>query len=116
LNPFNLTVGTKLATEAQLDSAMFNGGIVLHILRSGQLIDGIYIFLRRSLLQLICSLFLYFVLGGTDIRWEAGINQLGNKTGTCLTIGEEVELAITLYSSMQRVIIYHMPSNNTLTM
>jgi hypothetical protein len=31
---------------------------------------------------------------------EAGINQLGNKTGKGLTIGEEAELGITLYSSM----------------
>ena len=38
-------VGTKPATEAQLDSATFNSGMVLHILRSGQFIDGIYVFL-----------------------------------------------------------------------
>jgi hypothetical protein len=39
------TVGTKPATEAQLDSATFNSGMVLQILRSDQFIDGLYVFL-----------------------------------------------------------------------
>jgi hypothetical protein len=47
---------------------------------------------------------------------EVGINQLGKKIGTSLTTGEEAELGITLYSSMQAVIVYHRPSTNTLTM
>jgi hypothetical protein len=47
---------------------------------------------------------------------KASINQLGNKVGTSLTTGEEVELGITLYSSMKAVIIYHRPSTNMLTM
>jgi hypothetical protein len=47
---------------------------------------------------------------------EAGIDQLGNKEGTCLTTGEEVELGITHYSGVQTTIVYHRPSTNTLTM
>jgi hypothetical protein len=44
LKSLDSTVGTKPATEAQLDSAAFNG-MVLQILRSGQFIDGLYVFL-----------------------------------------------------------------------
>jgi hypothetical protein len=48
---------------------------------------------------------------------EAGINQLDNKMGKkVLTTGEEAELGITRYSSMQTTILYHRPSTNTLTM
>jgi hypothetical protein len=39
------TVGTKPTTEAQLDSATFNNGMVLQILRSSQIIDGLCVFL-----------------------------------------------------------------------
>jgi hypothetical protein len=47
---------------------------------------------------------------------EYGINQLGNKTRISLTTGEEADLGITYYSSMQTTILYHKPSTNTLTM
>jgi hypothetical protein len=57
------TVGTKPATEAQLDSAVFNGGMVLQILRSGQFIDGLYVFLVKALPSSLDYLFLYFSLG-----------------------------------------------------
>jgi hypothetical protein len=39
------TTGTKPTTEAQLDSTTVNSGMVLQILRSGQIIDGLYVFL-----------------------------------------------------------------------
>jgi hypothetical protein len=45
LKSLDSTVGTKPTTEAQLDSAGFNSGMVLQILRSDQIIDGLYIFL-----------------------------------------------------------------------
>jgi len=47
LNPFNSTVGTKPTTEAQLDSTVFDGQMVLHIFRSGQFIDGIYVVIYK---------------------------------------------------------------------
>jgi hypothetical protein len=54
-----------------------------------------------------------------SLRWdrykmEVGINQLGNKVGKGLTTGEEAELGITRYSSVQAMIVYHRPSTNTL--
>jgi hypothetical protein len=45
LKSLDSTVGTKTATEAQLDSAMFKYGMVLQILRSSQIIDGLCVFL-----------------------------------------------------------------------
>jgi positive regulator of sigma E activity len=48
---------------------------------------------------------------------EAGINQLGKKKWQKgLTVGGEVELGITHYSSVKAMIVYHMPSTNMLTM
>jgi hypothetical protein len=64
LMPFNKSSFLPPAIEAQLDSATFNGGMVLQISRSNQLINGIYIFLRRRLLQLGLSLFLF------SLRWD----------------------------------------------
>ena len=45
LKSLDSTVEIKPATEAQLDFAVFNSGMVLQILRSIQIIDGIYVFL-----------------------------------------------------------------------
>jgi hypothetical protein len=84
LNPFNSTVGTKPATEAQLDSATFNGGMVLQILRSDQLIDGLYVVIDRMSSCENSSFSSNVLFCIFSYRWDrykinAGINQLGNK-------------------------------------
>jgi hypothetical protein len=62
-------------------------------------------------------LFFLFPLGWDRYKIEVGINQLDNKMEKkVLSTGEEVELGITRYSSMQTMILYHRPSTNTLTM
>jgi len=52
LKSLDSTLGTKPTTEAQLDFVAFNNGMVLQILRSGQIINGLCVFLWRLFLQL----------------------------------------------------------------
>jgi hypothetical protein len=68
--------------EAQLDSATFDGGMVLQIFQSNKFIDGIYIVIYMiSFYESSCFslkvLFLYFLLlDGFDNKMCAGIKQL----------------------------------------
>jgi hypothetical protein len=68
--------------EAQLDSAMFDGGMVLQIFRSGQFIDGLYVVIdmissyESSSFSLNVLFLSFLLLDGSDQKMCAGINQL----------------------------------------
>ena len=74
LTPFNSTAGTKPATKAQLGSAVFDGRMVLHIFRSIQLIDGIYVVIykissrEKSSLSMNNLFFVFSLINGSDKR------------------------------------------------